>query len=68
MKSKFVSNAYCLGRLVKIKHTSGKKYHTIAAATWIWPRGYETFFMLNLVEHEILNAHKDKTIKKFGVF
>ena len=26
----------------------------------IWPRGYKTFFMLNSVEHEILNAHKYK--------
>ena len=26
------------------------------------------FFMLNSVEHEILNAHKDKNIKKFGFF
>ena len=26
----------------------------------IWLRGYKTFFMLNLVEHEILNAHKYK--------
>ena len=24
------------------------------------PRGYKTFFMLNSVEHEILNAHKYK--------
>ena len=31
-----------------------------------WPRGYKTFFMLNSVEHEILNAHKYKTIKKFS--
>ena len=29
-----------------------------------WPRGYTTFFMLNSVEHEILNAHKYKNIKK----
>ena len=31
-------------------------------------RGYKTFnfFMLNSAEHEILNAHKDKIIKKFG--
>ena len=28
------------------------------------PRGYKTFFMLNSVEHEILNAHKYKNIKK----
>ena len=32
------------------------------------PRGYKTFFMLNSVEHEILNAHKYKSIKKFGLF
>ena len=32
------------------------------------PRGYKTFFMLNSVEHEILNAHKYKNIKKFGLF
>ena len=25
-----------------------------------WPRGYKTFFMLNSVEHEILNALKYK--------
>ena len=30
------------------------------------PRGYKTFFMLNSVEHEILNAHKYKNIKNFG--
>ena len=34
----------------------------------IWPRGYKTFFVLNSVEHEILNAHKYKNIKKFGFF
>ena len=26
------------------------------------PRGYKTFFMLNSVEYEILNAHKYKNI------
>ena len=30
-----------------------------------WPRGYKTFFVLNSIEHEILNAHKYKNIKKF---
>ena len=35
---------------------------------YIWPRGYKTFFMLNLVEHEILYAHKYKNIKKFSFF
>ena len=32
------------------------------------PPGYKTFFVLNSVEHEILNAHKYKNIKKFGLF
>ena len=32
------------------------------------PRGYRTFFVLNSVEHEILNTHKYKNIKKFGLF
>ena len=32
------------------------------------PRGYKTFFVLNSVEHEILNAYKYKNIKKLGLF
>ena len=32
----------------------------------IRPRIYKTFFMLNSAEHEILNAHKYKNIKKCG--
>ena len=32
------------------------------------PRGYKTFFVLNSVEHEILNAHKYKNIKKSDIF
>ena len=31
-------------------------------------RGYKTFFMFNSFEHEIVNAHKYKNIKKFGLF
>ena len=27
------------------------------------PRGYKTFIMLNSAEHEIINAHKYKSIK-----
>ena len=34
----------------------------------IRPRGYKTIFVLNPIEHEILNAHKYKNIKKFGFF
>ena len=33
-----------------------------------WLRGYKTFFVLNSVEHEILNSHKYKNIKKIGLF
>ena len=31
------------------------------------PRGYKTFFVLNSVEHEILNAHKYKNIKTLSI-
>ena len=33
-----------------------------------WPQGCKTFYMLNSTEHEILNAHHYKNIKKFGFF
>ena len=33
-----------------------------------WLRGYKTVFMLNSAEHEILNALKDKNVKKFSIF
>ena len=36
--------------------------------TKYWPRGYKTFFMLNLVEHEILMLISIKNIKKFCLF
>ena len=32
------------------------------------PQGYKTFFMLNSVEYEILNAHKYENVKKFSIF
>ena len=41
---------------------------TILKPCSLWPRGYKTFFMLNSVEHEILNTHKYKNIKKFVFF
>ena len=34
----------------------------------IRPRGYKTFFMLNSLEHEILNAHKYENINKVSIF
>ena len=33
-----------------------------------WPRGYKTLFMVNSVEHKILNAHKYKNRRKFSIF
>ena len=41
---------------------------TLYAQKQTRPRGYKSFFMLNSVEHEILNAQKYKNIKKFGFF
>ena len=32
-----------------------------------WAQGYKPFFVLNSAEHEILNAHKYKSIKKFSI-
>ena len=29
-----------------------------------WPRGYKTFFMLNITDKEISNAHKQKNTDK----
>ena len=43
---------------------SMKRFYNFVARA----RGYKTFFMLNSVEHEILNAHKYIKIKKFGCF
>ena len=33
-----------------------------------WPRGYKTFFILNLVEHVIVNAHKYKKNQEIRPF
>ena len=44
--------------------SSMKKFYNLETR----PRGYKTFFVLNSVEHEILDAHKYKNIKKFGIF
>ena len=50
-----------------ISNTDISKYPLIPKDI-IWARGYKTFFMLNSVEHEILNAHKYKNINKFSFF
>ena len=38
----------------------------IVSQRWVKtrPRGYKTFFVLNSIEHEILNAHKYKKISR----
>ena len=32
----------------------------------IWPQGYNTFFMLNSAEHEILPANKQQITDKYS--
>ena len=34
-----------------------QKDHIFSSETFIWPRGYKTFFMLNSAEHEIFPAN-----------
>ena len=45
---------------------------TVRQSLEIWhsarPEGYETFSILNSIEHEILNSHKYKNIKKCGFY
>ena len=52
----------------KAFHIKGIVMEIACTKMKIWPRGYKTFFVLNSAEHEILNAHKYKNIKKFGLF
>ena len=35
---------------------------------YTWPQGYKTFFILNLVEHEILYARKYKKYQEIRLF
>ena len=61
-------------RILAEAHTLRQYLHTVTSCLDktahfnTWPRGRKTFFMLNLVEHEIVNAGKYKYIKKFGFF
>ena len=50
------------------RSATNKELHYLGRRYKNWPRGYKTFFVLNSFEHEILNAHKYKNIKKFGIF
>ena len=51
----------CMHSIIDQQECMVTKFHT-------WSQGYKTFFVLNSIEHEILNAHKYKNIKKFGFF
>ena len=56
---------------VNLKHLRLTKfYHLISVHDNLkpGPEVVKLFFMLNSVEHEILNAHKYKNMKKFGIF
>ena len=55
---------------MRLKDAAGKGncVYPIKLFLTIRPRGYKTFFMLNSIEREILNAHKYKNIKKFVFF
>ena len=50
-------------KIEKVREFSGPD----SVETQILPQGYKTFFVLSSVEHEILNAHKYKNIKKYGL-
>ena len=43
-------------------------HHCLQNAIKPGPEVIKLFFVLNSTEHEILNAHKYKNIKKFGLF
>ena len=69
MKKRNIATSLCvLNKFQKIKNSKqlSKIIHKNGFMTR--PRGYKTFFKLNSVEHEILNAHKDKNIEKFCFF
>ena len=56
--------------LVEVRYDpshSANKQDTQSEQTITRARGYNTFFMLNSSEHEILNAYKYKDIKKLSI-
>ena len=68
-RSSLCSPMAALNALSKIPFSISFRRSTLLSITLLSrsrPRGYNTFFMLNSVEHEILNAHKFRNIKKFG--
>ena len=63
-------NVYqCPWNLYKVQMLPGFDYTFCVMANFAFkPRGYKTFFMLNWVEHEILNAHKYKKYQEVRPF
>ena len=57
-----------LGHLTAVGRVANTPEHDHTAQEAAWPRGYKTFSMLNSAEHEIINAHKFKSIKKISIF
>ena len=51
-------------KIEKVREFSGPD----SVETQILPQGYKTFFVLNSVEHEILNAHKYKKYQEIRSF
>ena len=47
---------------------NGRLLDFVSAYYQTEPQGYKTFFILNSVEHEILNAHKYKKISRNSAF
>ena len=72
-----LSPFFCWGQFLKVRicFVRGKcfafKYRSVGRLSpgkQTGPEVIKLFFMLNSIEHEILNAHKYKSIKKFGCF
>ena len=62
--------SYCLKLAAPLRPTAGRsetiRLFGAVMPYSVKPRGYKTIFMLRSFEHEILNAHKHKNIKKFS--
>ena len=54
--------------LIRLSMINVLSSHLQLRNSHVRPRGYKTFFILNSVEHEIVNVHKYKNIMKFGHF
>ena len=55
-------------RKPKTRDGSQTQRRTVLVESKNWAQCYKTFFMLNLAEHEILNAHMYEIIKNSRIF